>query len=1186
MIGRDPRARLRGQMPPQEMSYNRQQTSFMTGPNFDDSALNDSRLSANESRMQFMKPPRAANRRVAFEEEDFASTTEGQLMIEKPNMHNFRPKSDAPKLIRRIQINFGAGTMQNKLHKFTNNYVSTTKYSLLTFLPKSLIMQFMRVANIYFLVITILTNLSFSPKQPASQIMTFVMVLFFTMVKEGFEDLQRFKQDREVNKAPMTVFSREQNSFKQIKCEDIQVGDLVRVERDQAFPADILLLGTSAESGIAFVNTINLDGETNLKEKICLKETKQWSIDEILHKAGMIDCEGPSEYLEAWEGNIQTDGRKLPCDIKQLCLRGTTLKNTEFILGIAVYTGHHTKLMKNAKHPRSKMSKILRKMNQILISVFVLQAFIILTFSTISMKWQDQNGTIHYYLHTDNVVDFKTFFIRYFTFLVAYSHLIPISLYVALEVFKLIQGYFIKWDEEMYYKPLDKRANVRASDLVEEIGQVEIIFSDKTGTLTMNEMEFKKCSVNHQIFGNNGDPNKEKDKFTINGDTSAFESLIDPNENKHRQPLADFFTLLAVCHTVIPEHDPQTNQVKYQASSPDELALVEGAARMGFEFVNRTSSFIEIQLFTGEIQQWEVFGEFPFDSTRKRMSLIVRRRGYEDFLLMSKGADSIMIPRLVQDQSSILVTQRHLEGFANDGLRTLIVAQKRLDSMTAMNILNKFEQLKVSGDPQKEQKLAKFYDSLECDLTFVGCTAIEDKLQEGVPETISCLMQAGIKIWVLTGDKQETAIEIAKSCKLVQTGMDIAILTSKSHLEFLEVLDKNITHYHVELNGPVSIDEGSQNQNQKLVHKIAIVIDGSTLTYALESDLATRNKFFRLSLIANSVICCRVSPKQKADVVNLAKSYGPWTTLAVGDGANDVSMIREAHVGVGIYGKEGTQAARTADFAIGQFRYLQKLLLVHGRLSYKRVSNFILYYFYKNVILVFTEVYFAFYNGFSGQVYFADWLPMLYNVLWTSWPPVVAFALERDVSSESVYRYPKLYRAGPKHYYFNMGTFWIWMAYAGWHGVISFFTPVFNLNTATDSSGQMKSHWWVSTVSFTLIMHFITYKLLLQTSFWHIYGVLSAFLALVFYYVTVLIMSVDSISKLVQPEINGVLPDVLGTLKGWIMIIGVPMVGLAPDIILQVLKRTIKPNPADKVLRMELQGVPVRKRNLQSKLSS
>jgi ATPase, P-type (transporting), HAD superfamily, subfamily IC len=185
--------------------------------------------------------------------------------------------------------------------------------------------------------------------------------------------------------------------------------------------------------------------------------------------------------------------------------------------------------------------------------------------------------------------------------------------------------------------------------------------------------------------------------------------------------------------------------------------------------------------------------------------------------------------------------------------------------------------------------------------------------------------------------------------------------------------------------------------SKQLVHKICIVIDGSTLAYALQGTKETRDKFFRLALLANSVICCRVSPKQKADVVHLAKSNGPWKTLSIGDGANDVSMIMEAHIGVGIYGKEGAQAVRSADFAIGQFAYLKKLLLYHGRLNYRRISSFILYYFYKNVIVVFTEIYFAFYNGFSGQIYFAEWLPMLYNSLWTSWPCMSNYLLDRVI---------------------------------------------------------------------------------------------------------------------------------------------------------------------------------------------
>ena len=174
---------------------------------------------------------------------------------------------------------------------------------------------------------------------------------------------------------------------------------------------------------------------------------------------------------------------------------------------------------------------------------------------------------------------------------------------------------------------------------------------------------------------------------------------------------------------------------------------------------------------------------------------------------------------------------------------------------------------------------------------------------------------------------------------------------------------------------------------------MAIVIDGPTLSYVF-ADPDTSQAFFKFALLASSVICCRVSPKQKADVVSLAKQHGPWITLSIGDGANDVSMILEAHIGVGIRGKEGTQAVRSADYAISQFRYLHRLLLVHGRWGYRRVSWIVCYYFYKNIILVFTEMYFAFYNGFSGQIYFPDWLPMLYNAIWTSWHCLFGYLIE------------------------------------------------------------------------------------------------------------------------------------------------------------------------------------------------
>ena len=240
----------------------------------------------------------------------------------------------------------------------------------------------------------------------------------------------------------------------------------------------------------------------------------------------------------------------------------------------------------------------------------------------------------------------------------------------------------------------------------------------------------------------------------MNGDPRAFHILASPYATPDKKAVLDFFTLLAVCHTVMPEFDPVKNKLKYQASSPDELALVEGALKMGFEFLERTSSAVKIRLPTGELQSWEVFAEFPFDSTRKRMSLIVKRYGTEQYYIMTKGADSIMFPRLTIDTQTSAIVQDHLDKFAIEGLRTLVVAQKPLNVNEVRDLLYCIENVKASNAPDKEDQLNALFDIYEKELALVGCTAIEDKLQDGVPETIATLMEAGIRIWVLTGDKQ------------------------------------------------------------------------------------------------------------------------------------------------------------------------------------------------------------------------------------------------------------------------------------------------------------------------------------------------------------------------------------------------------------------------------------------------
>jgi len=254
--------------------------------------------------------------------------------------------------------------------------------------------------------------------------------------------------------------------------------------------------------------------------------------------------------------------------------------------------------------------------------------------------------------------------------------------------------------------------------------------------------------------------------------------------------------------------------------------------------------------------------------------------------------------------------------------------------------------------------------------------------------------------------------------------------------------------------------------------------------WAIGESLERRNLFFKLGYFCDSCICCRVSPSQKMQIVQLAKENGPWITLAIGDGANDVSMIQEAHIGVGIAGKEGTQAVQCADYALGQFRFLQRLLLVHGRWGYRRISWFVCYYFYKNITVVITELCFAFMNGLSGQIYFLDWLPMLYNAFWTSWPCMFTFIFEQDLNDDEALTYAGTYHIGQKGQYFTYRVFWSWLGFSVWHGLVCFWVPFQGLLFAVNSKGLDSGLWWISTVSFTVIIHVITLKLFAESMHW------------------------------------------------------------------------------------------------------
>lgn len=553
------------------------------------------------------------------------------------------------------------------------------------------------------------------------------------------------------------------------------------------------------------------------------------------------------------------------------------------------------------------------------------------------------------------------------------------SLFVTVEIVKYYHAFLINSDLDIYYEPTDTPAVCRTSSLVEELGQIEYIFSDKTGTLTCNVMEFKQCSITGICYA---DEVPEDKRATIQDGVEVglhdFNRLQENLKSHHSgKTIDEFLTLLSICHTVIPEQKgDKPSEIKYQAASPDEGALVEGAVKLGYQFMARRPRAVTISVH-GEERTYELLNVCEFNSTRKRMSTIFRCPDGK-IKLYCKGADTVILERLAPDNPIVDTTLQHLEDYATEGLRTLCLAMREIPESEYQQWSAIFEKATTTINNRGEE-LDKAAELIEKDMYLLGATAIEDRLQDGVPDTIHTLQTAGIKIWVLTGDRQETAINIGMSCKLISEDMTLVIINEETMQATRESLNNKLQALQNQKDGNTDMDA------------LALVIDGRSLTFALEKDL--EKTFLELAITCKAVICCRVSPLQKALVVKLVKRHTSALLLAIGDGANDVSMIQAAHVGVGISGMEGLQAARSADVSIGQFRYLRKLLLVHGAWSYQRISKVILYSFYKNITLYMTQfwVCFHFLSSANSLVDDANCRIVCFpkRLLWTSYLRVV-----------------------------------------------------------------------------------------------------------------------------------------------------------------------------------------------------
>ncbi|THU78043.1 phospholipid-translocating ATPase [Dendrothele bispora CBS 962.96] len=1128
-----------------------------------------------------------------------------------------------------------------KEHVYSTNQVVTSKYTIITFLPRNLLEQFRRVANFFFLTIAVLQFFNiFSTVSPGVAILPLLLVLAATAFKDGSEDVKRHRSDREVNytmtrvldggdfinlngmKPKSKTFARglvpkrfkasnvikggdsaapqtdietaetrskskspelslsgfplefeldddnggefppsdrhghesngkpTQPHWKRIIWEDVRVGDIVKIMDNEPFPADILICATSEEDNVAFVETKNLDGETNLKSRTAVAAlTHLRTAGECAKRenAFSVDLDRPDNNmfkLNATSGNLKNSDR-VSADIGNILLRGTVLRNTGWVVGVVLFTGEDTKILLNSGATPSKRSKVERQMNiQVMLNLLLLAGMAI-TCGVISFVNADRDtprGALWLYGANPSSEGVITFFFALITF----QSIVPISLYISIEVVRTCQALFIYFDSEIFDEKSGRPTLANSWTLSDDLGQIEYIFSDKTGTLTQNKMIFRQCSIGGKVFTSVPETDSPETQLglddnatspvTTNADDSALpasrktpifhspelssdlkvissSSSLSPDAALHAQVLTKFFLVLALCHTVLTSTNSETGELEYKAQSPDEEALVRAAADVGYVFRGREREFLSVETpsrHLGKSEKYELLNVLEFTSARRRMSVVVRKLGRDNeedgIFLFMKGADNVVFERLEKGVDGPLKeqTEKDLSEFASSGLRTLTLAYKVLSKEEYEEWNERYHEATVAIE-DREEKIDRVSDELEQGLRLLGATAIEDSLQDGVPETIADLKRAGIKIWVATGDKLETAIAIGHSTNLINRDSNIVIIRGGSEnsrpvqdqivaaiQEFFPDcgLDNKHTSTRPSLHrrSVSSVPASSHNVNSSLQLRrtetgiasivgsdngdrpggFVLVIEGNALGNALNEE-KTKDLLLKLAMLCEGVICCRVSPLQKALVLKMVKNGLGVMTLAIGDGANDVSMIQAADVGVGISGEEGLQAANSSDYAIAQFRFLKRLILVHGHWSYARNGNMILNFFYKNVVIVGTLWWFQIYDGWSS-VYAIDYIYiLLWNAVWTLFPVVAIGLFDRIVDDHVLMDLPELYRYGREGRWFGLKRFLVYMTEGMYQSAVIFFIVFYTYAPTPTSREDGYNHY---IYEFTTIMLF------------------------------------------------------------------------------------------------------------------
>ncbi|WFD32333.1 P-type phospholipid transporter [Malassezia sp. CBS 17886] len=883
--------------------------------------------------------------------------------------------------------------------------------------------------------------------------------------------------------------------------EDVHVGDIVRLKNNEAIPADIVVCATSEEDGSCYVETKNLDGEINLKTRYAVPELMSMcSATDCLHVRFDVEVEPQNTDMYRFNARVamhnETDdeGQPLQCAVtlSQVLLRGCSLRNTDWVIGVVVMTGADSKIVLNSGDTPSKRSVMEHEMNKMVYInlgiIGIIGTVCAIADSVLEKRYFRRAAYWEYAAtHSDDNPSINGL-ISFANSFITFQNFVPIALYISFEVVRTIQALFIFEDHDMYYDKTQRRTSAKSWNLSDELGQVSYVISDKTGTLTQNLMIFRECAIHGAVYQGDRDDDwlagkasrEESDSLPApatekpvaiddaalpesarvrvhpaNPDVPPFVDralravVDDTHDPKH--PATDlFFHTLSLCHTVHIARTDERNVIMYKAESPDEQALVQAAADFGYVYCGRQHTTIELQVpHAAQRERYELLHTLEFSSARKRMSVVLRRLADGKIVVFAKGADAMIYSRLAPGQEDMQQrTDRALEEFANRGLRTLCLAYKEPDPDAYAAWSRRYHDASLTTDG-REERMEELANAFEQNFQLVGATAIEDRLQDGVPDTIADLKRAGISVWVATGDKLETAIAIGYSTKLLSNDMNLVIVrggaygTRNSAYDQLEqaierffgTMDSLADRQHpppplepdaaAARAAPASLQSRTSlvgEDNGERPGGYALVIDGHALGSVLDEP-HSRELLLHVAARCRAVVCCRVSPLQKALIVHFIRSGFKGITLAIGDGANDVSMIQAAHVGVGVAGEEGLQAVNSSDYAIGQFRFLKRLVLVHGHWSYYRNSKMINLFFYKQVVQTGTLFWFQIYCAWSTTQAMEYVYLLLYNVIWTVAPAVGVGIFDRNLSDHILLQVPELYRRSREGRYFGVPRF-------------------------------------------------------------------------------------------------------------------------------------------------------------------